>query len=52
MWRIECANNSKLKMCYMFDKNSYDIEQYVYDIDMVEFGRILAVLEVMHIVFL
>ena len=41
-WRIECANNSKLKTCYMFYKNSYYIEQYVYDIDIVKLRRILA----------
>jgi len=41
-WRIECENNSKLKTCYIFYKNSYDIEQYVYDIDIVKFRRILA----------
>jgi len=39
-WRIECANNSKLKTWYMFYKHSYDIEQYVYDIDIVKFRRI------------
>jgi len=41
-WRDECAKNSKLKTCYIFYKNSYDIEQYVYDIDIVKFRRILA----------
>jgi len=40
-WRIECANNSYLKTCYMFYKNSYANEQYVYDIHIVK-RRILA----------